>query len=51
MDQQEEYFESQSLNLHKNNNECQCVRCKEEQNRYLQLINLDRIVENLNDWD
>lgn len=36
---------------HINSVECQCQECKKEKSKYIKIIDIDRFVENLNDWD
>ena len=37
--------------LHNDNAECQCEGCSEKKDRYIRIIDVDRFVDNLNDWD
>ncbi len=36
---------------HTDSDECQCAECQCSKNRYVQIIDVDRYIDNLNDWD
>lgn len=36
---------------HINSDECQCAECQCAKKRYVQIIDVDKYIDNLNDWD
>ena len=49
---QEEKDQVQGLiNIHSEIPECQCEECRKVKDRYVRTIDIDRFVDNLNDWD
>lgn len=38
-------------NEHTDSNECQCAKCQCSKKRYVQIIDVDQYINNLNDWD
>ena len=36
---------------HTDSNECQCAECQCGKKHYVQIIDVDRYINNLNDWD
>ena len=40
-----------NITLHNYNAECQCEGCIKKKDRYVRIIDVDRFVDNLNDWD
>lgn len=51
METQEESFDAKKSALHTNSEECQCPECNENKRRYIQIIDVHRYVNALNDWD
>lgn len=37
--------------LHINSQECNCPDCKKQKQHYIQILNMEQYVEQLNDWD
>lgn len=37
--------------LHINSQECNCSDCKKQKQHYIQILNMEQYVEQLNDWD
>lgn len=37
--------------LHTNSQECNCSACKKQKQHYIQILNVEQYVEQLNDWD
>lgn len=37
--------------LHINSQECNCPDCNKQKKRYIQILNMEQYVEQLNDWD
>lgn len=36
---------------HIDSDECQCAKCQCSKKRYVQIIDVDQYINNLNDWD
>lgn len=47
----EEILDRDNTTLHNDNAECQCEGCTKKKDRYVRIIDVDRFVDNLNDWD
>ena len=47
----EEILDRDNRLLHNDNVECQCEGCIKKKDRYVRIIDVDRFVDNLNDWD
>ena len=47
----EEILDRYNPTLHYDNAECQCEGCTKKKDRYVRIIDVDRFVDNLNDWD
>ena len=37
--------------LHIQSNTCNCSECQEKRNKYITILDVDRYIESLNDWD
>lgn len=48
---EEDAFEEEISLRHINSAECQCAECRKEKSKYVQIVDEDRFVDNLNDWD
>lgn len=46
---EQEYIEKDSVHIQ--STECNCVQCQENRNKYVQILDVDRYIESLNDWD
>lgn len=42
--------DSDERDLHIDAEECECVKCQNKQ-KYVQIIDVDRYIDNLDDWD
>ena len=47
----EDNLDRENCNLHNDIVECQCEGCIKKKDRYVRIIDVDRFVDNLNDWD
>ena len=47
----EEILDRDNRLLHNDIAECQCEGCTKKKDRYVRIIEVDRFVDNLNDWD
>lgn len=47
----EEILDRDNRLLHNDIVECQCEGCSKKKDRYVRIIDVDRFVDNLNDWD
>ena len=47
----EDNLDRENCNLHNDIAECQCEGCTKKKDRYVRIIDVDRFVDNLNDWD
>ena len=48
----EEYVEEDAMaSNHIASTKCQCFECLKAKDRYVRIIDVDRFVDNLNDWD
>lgn len=46
-----EIAEEENSSLHIDSNRCNCQDCKNRKRKYIRILDMDRYVENLNDWD
>ena len=46
----EELEEKDSM-LHIESQECNCFNCQSRKKQYIQILDMERYVEHLNDWD
>lgn len=51
MEEQEESIATETSVLHIESDNCQCSECDKNRKRYIQIIDVDRYVNALNDWD
>lgn len=51
MEEQEESIDTETSVHHIESDKCQCPECNESRIRYIQIIDVDRYVNALNDWD
>lgn len=40
-----------TASLHINSQECNCPDCNKQKRHYIQILNMEQYVEQLNDWD
>lgn len=50
---EEEIEEEKSTNetIHIQSNTCNCAECQGKRNKYVAILDVDRYIESLNDWD
>lgn len=46
-----EIAEEENSSAHIESQKCNCPDCKSQKRRYIQILDMDRYVEHLNDWD
>lgn len=51
MDKLKEFKDKEVTLLHADSEECLCKECQEKRNRYIQIMDVNRYVNSLNDWD
>ncbi len=51
MEKQEVSINTETSVLHIESETCQCPECDKKRKRYIQIIDVDRYVNALNDWD
>lgn len=51
MEEQEESIDTETSVLNIELDKCQCPECDKNRKRYIQIIDEDRYVNTLNDWD
>lgn len=51
MEEKEEIIGTGHSMLHKETKTCQCPECDKNRKRYIQIIDVNRYVNALNDWD
>ena len=37
--------------IHIDDSKCDCPKCRSDRNHYIQILDMERYVEHLNDWD
>lgn len=50
----EEENEEEQVNIepiHIQSNTCNCVECQEKRSKFITVLDVDRYIESLNDWD
>lgn len=47
----DESSEAEISSPHIESNECNCPECQKGKNHYVQIIDIDRYINALNDWD
>ena len=47
----EDCLDSDSLNFHNDTTECQCEDCTNKKDQYVRVVDIDKFVDNLKDWD
>lgn len=50
MEEHREYEDSDVRSLHMDSEKCECAECQNRR-KYVQIIDVDRYVDTLNDWD
>lgn len=51
MEEENEEEQSKVENIHIQSNTCNCVECQEKRSMYITVLDVDRYIESLNDWD
>ena len=51
MNEEEKELETNETVEHTDSNECRCAECQCSKKRYVQIIDVDQYINNLNDWD
>lgn len=51
MEEKEELIDTETSVRHIDIKNCQCSECNKNRKRYIQVIDVDRYVNALNDWD
>ncbi|MBD5206307.1 MAG: hypothetical protein HDS84_08035 [Bacteroidales bacterium] len=46
-----EIMEEENSSFHIDSQECNCPDCKSRKRSYIQILDMNRYVEHLNDWD
>lgn len=47
----EKFEDEDASTLHTDSEQCQCPECDKNRKRYIQIIDVDRYVNALSDWD
>lgn len=51
MEEENEEEQSKVETVHIQSNTCSCVECQEKRSKYVAILDVDRYIESLNDWD
>lgn len=51
MEEEIEEEESKVETIHIQSNTCNCSECQEKCSKYITILDVDRYIESLNDWD
>lgn len=51
MEEYSEEEQSQGETIHIQSNTCNCTECQKKRSKYIAILDVDRYVESLNDWD
>ena len=51
MNEKQEWFDEDASDPQSSTSQCQCEECMKAKDRYVRIIDMDRLVDNLNDWD
>ena len=51
MEEQNEEEQSEVETIYIQSNTCNCFECQEKRNKYITILDVDRYIESLNDWD
>lgn len=51
MEEEIEEEKTKIESVHIQSNTCNCVECQEKRSKYVTIIDVDRYIEYLNDWD
>ena len=51
MDEEIEQDNPDIETIHIQSKDCNCTSCLEKRNKYIQILDVDRYIESLNDWD
>lgn len=46
-----EEIETGTESIHSQSDNCDCVECRKNRNKYVSVLDIDRYIESLNDWD
>ena len=47
----EDIIENEDSLIHDESEACNCINCQKKKSPYIQLFDIDSIVDNLEDWD
>jgi len=51
MEEEIEQKQSTKETIHIQSNICNCPECQEKRSKYVAILDVDRYIESLNDWD
>lgn len=51
MEEENEEEQSKVETIHIQSNTCNCVECQGKRSKYITILDVDRYVESLDDWD
>ncbi len=46
-----EEIEPETESNHSQSDNCDCAECRKNRNKYVSVLDIDRYIESLNDWD
>ena len=51
MEEENEQEQSTTETVHIQSNTCNCPECQDKRRKYVAILDVDRYIESLNDWD
>ena len=51
MEEENEEEQSKVETIHIQSNTCNCAECQEKRSKYVTILDVDRYIDSLNDWD
>lgn len=51
MEEENEAEKTTVESIHVQSNTCNCAECQGQRNKYVTILDVDRYIESLNDWD
>ncbi len=51
MEEENEEEQSNVETIHIQSSTCNCTECQEKRSKYVTILDVDRYIESLNDWD
>lgn len=51
MEEENGQKQSTAETIHIQSNTCNCLACQEKRSKYVMVLDVDRYIESLNDWD